>query len=54
LAALNRATNDPEFKARYRKWLEYIGPKCWTPVAKADEEAILAEEVAAKRAEPQR
>jgi len=32
--------NDPEFEARYKKWL---GPKCRTPVAKADEQAILAE-----------
>jgi len=29
--ALNRATNDPEFKRRYKKWLENIGPECWHP-----------------------
>jgi len=45
--ALNRATNEPEFKRRYKKWLEDIGPENWTPVAKADYEAMVAEEAAA-------
>jgi hypothetical protein len=42
--ALNRATTTPEFKARYKKWLEDIGPECWTPQAKRDYEAMMAEE----------
>lgn len=48
--ALNRATNEPEFKRRYKKWLESIGPKNWTPVAKADYEAMIAQEAAAEKA----
>jgi hypothetical protein len=34
--------------------LEFIGPKLWTPTAKADYEKILAEEAAAKQAEPKK
>jgi hypothetical protein len=40
--ALN--TWGPERTASYRKWLEHIGPKSWTPVAKADMAKMLAEE----------
>ena len=47
----NRDTISLEFTARYKKWLEYIGPKFWGPVGKADYEKIIAEEAAAKQAE---
>jgi hypothetical protein len=40
--ALNRHMNSPEFEAEYMKWLEFIGPANWTPVAKADYEAMKA------------
>ena len=46
--ALNRHTTTPEFTARYKAWLELIGPELWTPVAKANYEQILAEEAIAK------
>jgi hypothetical protein len=49
--ALNKYTTSPEFTARYKKWLEYIGPELWSKTAKADYEQILAEEAAAKQAE---
>ena len=54
VAALNRATNTPEFNRRYLAWLESIGPECWTPVAKADYERMKAEEAAAKQGEAER
>lgn len=41
--ALNRHTGDPEWSARYMRWLEEIGPGNWTPVAKADYEKMKAE-----------
>jgi hypothetical protein len=50
-AAMNRHTTSPEFTARYKKWLEYLGPDLLTPLAKADYEQILAEEAAAKQTE---
>jgi hypothetical protein len=37
----------PERTASYRKWLEFIGPSSWTPVAKADMAKMIAEEAAA-------
>jgi hypothetical protein len=43
--ALNRATTSPEFTARYKAWLDFLGPKSWTPVAKADYEAMLKEDI---------
>jgi hypothetical protein len=49
--AMNRHTTSPEFTARNKKWLEYIGPELWTPTAKADYEKIIAEEAAATQAE---
>jgi len=42
--ALNKATNTPEFNASYKRWLEYIGPDNWTPIAKADYEKMMREE----------
>jgi hypothetical protein len=48
---MNRLTTSPEFTAKYKAWLEYIGPKLWSKTAKADYEQILAEEAAAKQAE---
>lgn len=47
--ALNRATNTPEFNRSYLAWLERIGPKHWTPVARADYEQMKAEEAGAKQ-----
>jgi hypothetical protein len=41
--ALIRHTTDPEWSARYMRWLDDIGPNCWTPVAKADYEQMKAE-----------
>ena len=41
----------PKFTAKYKAWLEYIGPKFWSPVAKADYEKIIAEEAEAKTQE---
>jgi hypothetical protein len=49
--AMNRHTTSPEFTARYKAWLEYLGPKFWSKTAKVDYEQILAEEAAAKQAE---
>ena len=49
--AMNRHTTSPEFTARYKAWLEKIGPELWGPVGKADYENIIAEEGAAKQAE---
>jgi hypothetical protein len=49
--ALNRHTSSPEFTARYRKWLEdheAAGIEL-TPVAKADLEAMRAEEAEHKK-----
>ena len=46
-AAMNRHTTSPEFTARYKAWLERIGPELWGPVGKADYEKIIAEETAA-------
>jgi hypothetical protein len=43
--ALNRATSSPEATARYKAWLDFLGPKLWTPVAKADYEAMLKEDI---------
>ena len=43
--ALNRATSTPEFTARYKAWLEYLGPSGWTPVARADYEKMCQEDV---------
>jgi hypothetical protein len=43
--AMNRATTNPEFTARYKAWLDFLGPKLWTPVAKADYEAMLKEDI---------
>jgi hypothetical protein len=43
--ALNRATSSPEATARYKAWLDFLGPKLWTPVAAADYEAILKEDI---------
>lgn len=48
--ALNRATNTPEFNRRYLQWLEDIGPESWTPVAKADYEAMKAQQAAETKA----
>ena len=48
---MNRHTTSPQFTARYKKWLEYLGPDLLTPLAKADYEQILAEEAAAKQTE---
>ena len=50
-AAMNRLTTSPEFTAKYKAWLERIGPELWGPVGKADYEKIIAEEAAAKQAE---
>ena len=44
----------PEFTAKYKAWLEKIGPELWGPVGKADYEKIIAEEAAAKQAEPKK
>jgi len=49
--AMNRHTTSPEFAARYKAWLEKIGPELWGPVGKADYEKIIAEGAAAKQAE---
>ena len=49
-AAMNRLTTSPEFTAKYKAWLEYLGPKFWSKTAKADYEQILAEEEAAMSA----
>jgi hypothetical protein len=49
--AINKHTTSPEFTAKYKKWLERIGPELWGPVGKADYEQILAEEASAKQAE---
>ena len=49
--AMNRHTTSPEFTARYKAWLERIGPELWSTTAMADYEQILAEEAAAKHAE---
>jgi hypothetical protein len=49
--ALNRHTSSPEFTARYRKWLEdgeAAGIQL-TPVAKADLEAMRAEDAKQKK-----
>jgi hypothetical protein len=43
--ALNRATSDPVFSAKYKAWLEYLGPNLWTPVAKADYEKMCTEDI---------
>jgi hypothetical protein len=43
--ALNRATTSPEFTARYKAWLDFLGPKLWTPAAKADYEAMSKEDI---------
>jgi hypothetical protein len=48
--AMNRHTTSPEFTAKYKAWLEKIGPELWGPVGKADYEKIIAEEAAAKQA----
>ena len=48
--AMNGHTTSLEFTARYKAWLEYIGPKFWGPVVKADYEKIIAEEETAKQA----
>ena len=45
--AMNRHTTGPEFTAKYKAWLEKIGPELWGPVGKADYEKIIAEETAA-------
>jgi hypothetical protein len=50
-AAMNRHTTSPEFTAKYKAWLERIGPELWGPVGKVDYEKIIAEEAAAKQAE---
>jgi hypothetical protein len=47
---MNHHTTNPEFTARYKAWLEYIGPKLWSKTAKAAYEQILAEEAATKQA----
>jgi hypothetical protein len=46
---MNRLTTSPEFTAKYKAWLEYVGPELWSPVAKADYDKIIAEEAAAKQ-----
>jgi hypothetical protein len=51
VVAINKHTTSPEFTAKYKAWLEYIGPQFWGPVGKADYEQIIAEEAAAKQAE---
>jgi hypothetical protein len=43
--AINRHTTSPEFTAKYKAWLEYLGPEHWTPVAKADYEAMSKENI---------
>jgi len=43
--ALNGATADPVFTAKYKAWLEHLGPKQWTPVAKADYEQMCKEDI---------
>ena len=43
--ALNRHTNGHEFSARYKAWLEYMGPELWSPIAKADYEAMCKEDI---------
>jgi hypothetical protein len=43
--ALNRHTSSPEFLARYKAWLECIGPDLWTPTAKRDYEAMAKESI---------
>jgi hypothetical protein len=49
---MNRLTTSPEFTAKYKAWLEYIGPELWGPVGKADYEKMIAEEKdAVKQAE---
>ena len=49
---MNTLTISPEFTAKYKAWLDYIGPELWGPVGKADYEQILSEEAAAKQVEP--
>jgi hypothetical protein len=44
--AMNRLTTSPEFTAKYKAWLERIGPELWSKTAKADYEKIIAEEAA--------
>jgi hypothetical protein len=53
VVTLNKHTTSPEFTAKYKKWLEKIGPGVWSKTAKADYEKIIAEEAAAKQAEKQ-
>jgi len=48
---MSHHTASPEFSAKYKAWLGYIGPKLWSKTAKADYEQIMAEEAAAKQAE---
>jgi len=45
--ALNRHTSDPVWSAKYMRWLEYLGPGNWAPVAKADYERMQAEGIKA-------
>lgn len=33
------------FTAKYKAWLEHLGPKLWTPVAKADYEQMCKEDI---------
>jgi hypothetical protein len=49
--AMNRHTASPEFTAKYKAWLERIGPELLSKTAKADYEQILTEEAPAKQAE---
>ncbi|HEY2874715.1 MAG TPA: hypothetical protein VGJ56_22510, partial [Reyranella sp.] len=43
--ALKRHTNSQEFSARYKAWLEYVGPELWSPIAKADYETMCKEDI---------
>jgi hypothetical protein len=38
--ALNKHTGSPEVTARYKAWLDRIGPELWSPTSKADYEQI--------------
>ncbi|GEP62154.1 hypothetical protein RSO01_93200 [Reyranella soli] len=43
--ALNRHMSTPEFSARYKAWLEHIGPAQWTPIARQDYETMTKENI---------
>jgi hypothetical protein len=56
VATLEECHGSPSFvdelKARYKKWLEDIGPDCWSAVAKAISTQVVAPSPADKRGIP--